>query len=92
MISVVAERERVEERSAFGLELPIAGHRSFPSRFGGHGATRLCRPCALRVFAFSESDALIKGFFEFKFPGNQKLLFVAIVFEISPVIRNLKDH
>jgi hypothetical protein len=32
------ERKREEKRSAFDLEPPIAGHQSFPNRFGGHGA------------------------------------------------------
>jgi hypothetical protein len=41
--AAVGERKRVEKRSAFDLEPPIAGHRSFPKRFGGHGAARLCR-------------------------------------------------
>src|SRR6202035_1573454 len=37
----VVKRMRVEKRSAFDLEPPIEGHRSFPKRFGGHGASRL---------------------------------------------------
>jgi hypothetical protein len=40
--AVVGERERVEKRSTFDLEPPIAGHRGFPNRFGGHGAERIC--------------------------------------------------
>jgi len=44
--AAVGERERVEKRSTFDLEPPIAGHQGFPKRFGGHGAARLCTPYA----------------------------------------------
>jgi hypothetical protein len=44
--AAVGEREREEKRSTFDLEPPIAGHQSFPKRFGGHGASRLCPPYA----------------------------------------------
>jgi hypothetical protein len=33
--AAVGERKRVEKRSTFDLEAPIAGHQSFPKRFGG---------------------------------------------------------
>jgi hypothetical protein len=39
--AAVVKRMRVEKRSAFDLEPPIEGHRSFPKRFGGHRASRL---------------------------------------------------
>jgi len=39
--ATIGERERVEKRSAFDLEPPIAGRQSFPKRFGGRGAVRL---------------------------------------------------
>jgi hypothetical protein len=42
--TTVNERNRVEKRSAFDLEPSITGHLSFPKRFGGHGAARLCPP------------------------------------------------
>jgi hypothetical protein len=59
--AAVGERKREEKRSAFDLKPPIAGHRSFPNRFGGHGAEpvigprfartrwRLCPPYACLV-------------------------------------------
>src|SRR5580692_314639 len=34
----VGDRRRVEKRSTFDLEPPMAGQRSFPKRIGGHGA------------------------------------------------------
>jgi hypothetical protein len=40
--AAVGERKRFVKRSTFDLEPPIAGHPSFPKRFGGHGASRLC--------------------------------------------------
>jgi hypothetical protein len=40
------ESKREEKHSTFDLEPPIAGHQSFPKRFGGHGAVRLCSPYA----------------------------------------------
>jgi hypothetical protein len=62
--AAVGEREREEKRSTFDLEPPIAGHRSFPKRFGERGAElvigpatsgrtrwRLCRPTL--AFEFS---------------------------------------
>jgi hypothetical protein len=41
MAAVIGERKRVEKRSAFDLEPPIAGHQSFTKRFGGRGAELL---------------------------------------------------
>jgi hypothetical protein len=42
--AAVDERERVEKRSAFDLEPPIAGHRRFPKRFGEYGAELVIGP------------------------------------------------
>jgi hypothetical protein len=42
--AAVGERKRVGKRSAFDLEPPIAGHLSFPKRFGGPGAKPVIGP------------------------------------------------
>jgi hypothetical protein len=42
--AAVGERKREEKRSTFDLEPPMAGHRSFSNRFGGHGAELVIGP------------------------------------------------
>jgi hypothetical protein len=49
-------REREKNRSAFNLEPPIAGHQSFPKRFDGHGASRLCPPTLAHPMLASSSS------------------------------------
>jgi hypothetical protein len=42
--AAVGERKRKEKRSSSDLAPPIATHRSFPNRFGGHGAELVIGP------------------------------------------------
>jgi hypothetical protein len=58
----VGERKRVEKHFTFDLEPPIARHQSFPKRFGGHGAARLCPPYA-RCLIQESHELCIDTFF-----------------------------
>jgi hypothetical protein len=50
--AAIGEHERVERRSPFDLEPPMAGHWCFPKRFGGQGAERLYSPYTCFILRF----------------------------------------
>jgi hypothetical protein len=56
--AAVGERKRIEKRSTFDLGPSIAGHQSFPKRFGGQGASRLCPPYARLLEVVVIADVL----------------------------------
>src|ERR1700719_1836146 len=72
--ATAGERERAEKRAAFDLEPPIAGHRKFPKRCGGHGGAchrprfarapwRLCPPYACWFGTLWASESFQSGKF-----------------------------